>query len=94
VPGGEDQSPEGPEQPYWRRRLQKAYDRPTYPEAKAALKAVLRELEQENPSAAASLEEGMEETLALHRLGVYAILDLSFKTTTCLETTNALVEER
>jgi len=32
--------------------------------------------------------------LTLHRLGVYALLGSSFKTTNCLESVNALVEER
>jgi len=82
------------EQPYWRRRLHRAYDRPTYAEAKAALMAIFRDLEQKNQSAASSLAEGMEETLTLHRLGVYSILGLSFKTTNCLESANALIEER
>jgi len=82
------------EQAHWRRRLQRAYDRPTYGEAKAALLALYRELEQRNQSAAASLAEGLEETLTLHRLGVYEVLGASFKTTNCLESVNALVEER
>ncbi len=82
------------EQAAWRRRLQRAYDRPTYMEAKAELTKLLRELEQRNQSAAASLAEGMEETLTLHRLGVYPILGLSFKTTNCLESANSLIEER
>ncbi len=82
------------EQEQWRRRLQKAYDRPTHTEAKAALMALHRELEQRNQSAAASLAEGMDETLTLHRLGVYELLGQSFKTTNCLESVNALIEER
>ncbi len=82
------------EQASWRQRLQRAYDRPTYTEAKAALTALHRELEGRNQSAAASLAEGIEETLTLHRLGVYELLGASFKTTNCLESTNALVEER
>jgi transposase-like protein len=82
------------EQASWRRRLQRAYDRPTYGEAKAALTALHRELDDRNQSAAASLAEGLEETLTLHRLGVYEVLGLSFKTTNCLESANALVEER
>jgi len=82
------------EQKHWRRRLQRAYDRPTYEEAKVALSALHRELEEKNQSAAASLAEGMEETLTLHRLGVYAVLGQSFKTTNCLESANALIEER
>jgi transposase-like protein len=82
------------EQASWRRRLQHAYDRPTYTEAKEALTKLHRELEDRNQSAAASLAEGLEETLTLHRLGVYALLGASFKTTNCIESANALVEER
>ncbi len=82
------------EQVTWRRRLQRAYQRPTYAEAKAALMRLQMELEDRNQSAARSLAEGLEETLTLHRLGVFAILGVSFKTTNCLESINALVEER
>jgi transposase-like protein len=82
------------EQATWRRRLQRAYQRPTYAEAKAALTRLQKELEDRNQSAARSLAEGLEETLTLHRLGVFALLGLSFKTTNCLESINALVEER
>jgi transposase-like protein len=82
------------EQASWRRRLQRAYERPTYAEARAALAALAAELEQQNQSAAASLAEGLEETLTLHRLGVYGVLGRSLKTTNCLESVNAGVEER
>jgi transposase-like protein len=82
------------EQTPLRKRLQRAYDRPEYDEALKALTQIHGELEERNQSAAASLEEGLEETLTLHRLGVYAVLGRSFKTTNCLESVNALVEER
>ena len=82
------------EQAAWRKRLQRAYQRPEYNEARAALEQLHEELEERNQSAAASLEEGLEETLTLHRLGVYGILGRSFKTTNCLESINGLVEER
>jgi len=78
----------------WRRRLQRAYNRPTYAEALAALEGLHTELEDTNQSAARSLAEGLEETLTLHRLGIFGVLGLSFKTTNCLESVNALVEER
>ena len=39
-----------------------------------------------------SLSEGLDETLTLHR--VYGMLGRSLKTTNCLESVNALVEER
>ena len=82
------------EQADWRRRLQRAYNRPTHGEALAALEALLGELDDRNQSAAGSLAEGLDETLTLHRLGVAAVLGRSFKTTNCLESVNALVEER
>jgi putative transposase len=82
------------EQAMWRRRLQKAYERPTEKEARAALEALRGELEEKNQSAAASLAEGLEETLTLHRLNVFGLLGRSLKTTNCLESVNALVEER
>ncbi len=82
------------EQASLRKRLQRAYDRPEYKEALAALNQLHGELEERNQSAAGSLEEGLEATLTLHRLGVYGMLGRSFKTTNCLESVNALVEER
>jgi len=82
------------EQAHWRRRLQRAYQRPTYTEAQIALHRLQTELEDRNQSAARSLAEGLEETLTLHRLGVFALRGLSFKTTNGLESIHALVEER
>lgn len=77
-----------------RRRLRKAQQKPTYEEAKKALKAIVKELGTQNLSAARSLEEGLEETLMLHRLGVFELLGLSLRTTNCLESINSQVEER
>ena len=82
------------EQASWRQRLQRAYNRPAHDEALAALETIHRELEDRNQSAAGSLKEGLDETLTLHRLGVYGVLGRSLKTTNCLESINALVEER
>jgi transposase-like protein len=78
----------------WRKRLQRAYDRPTHKEALVGLEQIHDELEERNQSAAASLKEGFEETLTLHRLGVFGVLGRSLKTTNCIESVNALVEER
>ena len=82
------------DQAAWRKRLQRAYERPTYAEAKEALEKLLAELDEVNQSAAASLREGLEETLTLHRLGMFGKLGRSFKTTNCLESINSQVEER
>ena len=82
------------EQGYWRKRLQKAYQRPTYEEAKQELRKIRGELELINQSAVASLDEGFEETLTLHRIGLFPLLGRSLKTTNCLESINAMTEER
>jgi len=82
------------EQAPWRKRLQRAYERPEYKEALAALEKLHDELEDRNQSAAGSLREGLEETLTLHRLGLYGVLGRSLKTTNCLESVNSLIEER
>ncbi|MFY9269397.1 MAG: hypothetical protein WAO55_06575, partial [Candidatus Manganitrophaceae bacterium] len=60
-----------------------------YEVAKARLIQIENSLQRENPSAAASLAEGMEETLTLHRLGVSFTLASSFSTTNVLESINA-----
>ena len=73
------------EQPLWRQRLQRAYQRPEHEEAVAALTQLHDELEDRNQSAARSLAEGLNETLTLHRLGLYGVLGRSLKTTNCLE---------
>ena len=78
----------------WRRMLQAAYERPTYEAAKTALTRLHRELRLLNASAAASLLEGLEETLTLHRLGLVRELGASFKTTNALESVMAQVERR
>lgn len=80
------------QQPWLRKRLQAAYERPTYEEATKALAKVRRQLEDENQSAVASLDEGVDETLTLHRLGLFAKLGRSFKTTNCIEAINSMAE--
>ena len=82
------------QQASWRRRLQQAYEQPTYAEAKGDLLRIRQELRLLNASAVASLEEGMEEALALHRLGLFPQLGLSLKTTNCLESLMAQVGQR
>lgn len=83
-----------PDQPTWRRKLQAAYARSTYADAKRALERLHRELRLVNESAAASLAEGLEETLTLHRLGLCPELGISFKTTNLAESVMARLEAR
>src|SRR5438552_5977397 len=53
-----------------RKKMQNAYGMADYPDAKRALDQLHRELMDLNPSAARSLEEGLEETLTVHKLRV------------------------
>ena len=76
----------------WKRRLQAAYEQNSYDLAKKALATLKLELREINLSAAASLDEGMEETLMLQRLSMFEKLGRSFKTTNCIENVNKSLE--
>jgi transposase-like protein len=80
------------DQSAWRKKLQQAYQEPSYERAKARLLELKAELEQINRKAARSLGEGLEETLTLHRLGLFEELGRSLKTTNCIENLNGQVE--
>ena len=81
-----------PQQAAMRRQLQQAYEQPTYEGARAALRRCRHTLARINQSAVASLDEGLEETLTLHRLGVFPALGRSLKTTNCLESVNGQIQ--
>ena len=76
----------------FRRKLQSAYEQKTYESAKKALGVIRSELRLINQSAVNSLDEGLEETLLLHRLGMIEKLGRSFKTTNCIENVNKQLE--
>lgn len=76
----------------FRHKMQAAYQQPSYGKAKEALERIAKELRLINGSAVESLLEGLEETLTLHRLGVFEELGTSFKTTNCLENVNRQLE--
>ena len=76
-----------------KKTLQNAYDLPTYKEAKAAIDALKPELTLINEDATKSLEEGLEETLSLHRLRLMPQLKQSFRTTNCIESLNSMVAQ-
>ncbi len=69
----------------YKRKIHAAWGMTEYDQAEKALRAVVRDLQRVNIQAAASLEEGFEETLTLHRLGVPPILRVSFSTTNLIE---------
>jgi len=74
------------------RRIRNAYAMTGYAEAKAELQKIFRQLERVNPSAARSLEEGLEETLTVHRLGVGELLRRSLANTNPIESCLSTVE--
>lgn len=78
----------------FRRKIAAAYGMTDYAEAKKALEMCVRDLERINPSAAASLREGMDETLTMHRLGVPAALRISLSTTNPMESPFAYTREK
>jgi putative transposase len=75
-----------------KRKLQNAYAMADYADAKRALGRVHRELMDLNPSAARSLEEGMEETLTVHKLRVPDQLRRTLCCTNVIESAFSIVE--
>ena len=82
------------DQPKWRRTLEAAYAHATHGDAKRALERLYQELRVVNESAAASLAEGLEETLTLHRLNVFTELGVSFRSTNLIESVMARLEAK
>ena len=74
------------------RRIRNAYAMTNYAEAKSELEKIFRQLERVNPSAAHSLEEGLEETLTVHRLNVGALLRRTLSSSNPIESCLSTVE--
>jgi putative transposase len=66
-------------------RISAAYNMADYDAAKKSLELTVKYLEKLNPSAAASLREGLEETLTIHRLGITGLLRKTLQTTNPIE---------
>ena len=75
-----------------RRKMQNAYAMAEYADAKRALEQLHRKLMDLNPSAARSLEEGMEETLTVHKLRVPDQLRRTLCCTNVIESAFSIVE--
>ena len=67
------------------RRMRDAYHASSELEAHAALTALATDLDKTHPSAAASLREGLEETLTVLRLGVPPTLARTLRSTNAIE---------
>ena len=76
-----------------RRALRAAWGMKSYEDAKTALDKVVAKLEGLSPGAAASLREGLEETLTLHRLKVPDDLRKVLRCTNSIESTFARTRE-
>ena len=77
-----------------KKQLQQAWEKDTYTEARGAQHTLLEELKARYPRAAASLEEGLEDTLALHKLGIRKALRDHLKTTNIIENLNSVLAHR
>jgi len=66
-------------------RISAAYKMASYADARKSLELTVKYLEILNPSAAASLKEGLEETLTAHKLGVAELLRKTLQTTNPIE---------
>lgn len=83
-----------PQQLVWRRKLQAAYAHSGHDDAKRALHRLVKELAAINESAARSLEEGLDETITLHKLGLHEELRRSLNTTNLIESVMAQIERK
>ena len=75
------------------RRMTDAYHAGSALEAEAALLALAKELDRTHPSAAASLREGLDETLTVLRLGVPPTLARTLRSTNCIESMISVCRE-
>jgi len=74
------------------KKMNAAYALEDYDAAKQALNLLHRELADLNPSAARSLDEGMEETLTVHRLHLPMQLRKTLASTNVIESAFSIVE--
>ena len=75
------------------RKMTDAYHTGSALEAEAALLALANELDRTHPGAAASLREGLDETLTVLRLGVPPTLARTLRSTNCIESMISVCRE-
>jgi putative transposase len=75
------------------RKITDAYHADSALEAEAALLALATELDRTHPGAAASLREGLDETLTVLRLGVPPTLARTLRSTNCIESMISVCRE-
>ncbi len=87
-----DHLPEA-ERPLVQRRLRAAWATPDPDQARAELEALVRSLARKRPGAAASLREGLAETLTVNRLGVAGKLLQTVESTNPVESMIEIVRD-
>ena len=80
-------------QPSVRKAMRDAYASPSAAAAKKRLSALARQLEAEHPGAAASLREGLDETLTVKAFGLPRSLEKTLSTTNALENLNGGIRD-
>jgi putative transposase len=75
------------------RKMTDAYHAPSALDAEAELLALAKELDRTHPGAAASLREGLHETLTVLRLGVPPTLARTLRSTNCIESMISVCRE-
>jgi len=75
-----------------RAAIRKAWAAGSYEQARKRLLGLAQQLEEAHPGAAASLREGLEETLTILRLGVSATLTRSLRSTNPIENLNSALK--
>ena len=74
-------------------QMQAAYASKTIIQAEAMLTDLAKQLDKTHPGAAASLREGMAETLTVTRLGLDATLARSLRSTNAIESMNSMARD-
>lgn len=80
-------------QPSVRQTMREAYASKTYKTAIARLKRLASSLSDEHPGAAASLREGLEETLTIKHVGLTKLLERSLCSTNIIENFNGSIRQ-
>ena len=75
------------------RKMTDAYHAASALEAETALRALAKELERTHPGAAASLREGLDETLTVHAIGVPPTLARTLRSTHAIESMISVCRE-
>ena len=81
------------ERPLVQRKLRAAWAKPTVAEAKADLESLARSLAKQRPGAAASLREGLDDTLTVNRLGITGSLLKTLDSTNPVESMIEIVRD-